>query len=47
MHLNIEAFQKYTKLNRKIPEEIVQTLRSTTNVENFLQYFGITYKFRY
>ncbi len=33
MRLTLEAFEKYTKLNKKIPEEILQTLNTSTDVE--------------
>ena len=33
MRLTLEAFEKYTKLNKKIPDEILQTLNTSTDVE--------------
>lgn len=35
MRLNIDNFEKLSKLSKKIPEEILQTLKNTTNIENF------------
>ncbi len=36
IRLNIDSFTQYTKLNKKIPEDILKNIENTKNIENFI-----------